>query len=108
MRREVQSAVSSRKKEETRAALIAHKIRAKIFYKMLKETPQHSAILCFDLQQVQPLPKLSISEAFYARHISFYAFCITDVENESPSFYCWTENQAGRGAQELASALQIF
>ena len=77
---------------------------------MLKETPQHSAILCFDLKQVQPLPKLSISEAFCARHISFYAFCITHVaiENESPSFYCWTENQAGRGAQVVASALTNF
>ena len=108
MRHEVQSAVSRKKKEETRAALIAHKIRAKTFYKMLKETPQQSATFCFDLQQVQPLPKLSICEAFYARQISFYAFCITDVENKSPNFYCWTENQAGRGAQEVASALTNF
>ncbi|PSN46265.1 hypothetical protein C0J52_16629 [Blattella germanica] len=46
MRHVVQSSVSSPKKEEIRAALIAHKIKAKTFYKMLKETPPNSAIFC--------------------------------------------------------------
>ncbi|KAJ4450150.1 hypothetical protein ANN_01557 [Periplaneta americana] len=52
MNHEVQSSVSGKKKEETRATLIAHKIRAKKFYKTLKETPQNFDTLCFDLQQV--------------------------------------------------------
>ncbi|KAJ4440725.1 hypothetical protein ANN_08873 [Periplaneta americana] len=58
MHHEVQSSVSSKKKEETRAALITHKIRAKKFYKMLKE---NSNTLCLDLQQVQSWPKLQIT-----------------------------------------------
>ncbi|KAJ4441249.1 hypothetical protein ANN_11100 [Periplaneta americana] len=75
---------------------------------MLKETPHNSVTLCFDLQQIQPLPQISIGEAFYARQISFYAFYITHVENKSPNFYCWTENQAGRRAKEVTSALTNF
>lgn len=40
--------------------------------------------------------------------MSFYCFCITDVQNEHPKFYVWNETQAGRGAEEISSALTDF
>lgn len=61
--------------------------------------------LCFDLQQVQPLPKLSIGEAFYKRQITLYAFCVTDPGLKNPLLYTWLESEAHRGAEEIASAV---
>lgn len=45
---------------------------------------------------------------FYSRQISFYNFCVVDKNSKDPSFYCWTENEAGRGSTEVGSALFHF
>lgn len=74
----------------------------------MKETPEGSVSFCFDLQQVQTLPKIPISEAFYARQLSFYALSITSVDSKAPVFYHWTEDTAGRGSNEVASAVFNF
>lgn len=63
---------------------------------------------CFDLQQVQVLPKVPIQEAFYAQQLSFYAFCVTDIPCKTPVFYTWVEHEAGRGVTEVSSALTDF
>lgn len=63
---------------------------------------------CFDLQQVQPLPRTSIQEAFYSRQISFYIFCVVGKDTRNPLFYTWTELEANRGATEIGSALLNF
>nr|CAH7731442.1 unnamed protein product [Callosobruchus chinensis] len=85
--------------------LRVHKVRAKTFYTLLKENPENSMSFCFDLQQVHPLPKTPIQDAFYLRQISFYTFCCVDVDSKKPFFYTWTENQASRGSTEVGSAL---
>nr|CAH7732277.1 unnamed protein product [Callosobruchus chinensis] len=77
--------------------LRVHKVRAKTFYTLLKENPENSMSFCFDLQQVHPLPKIPIQDAFYLRQISFYTFCCVDDDSKKPFFYTWTENQASRG-----------
>lgn len=82
-----------------------HKIRAKAFTSHMKRKPENSLSLCFDLQQVQPLPKTPIQESFYLRQISFYSLCITDIDTQHPYFYVWTENMAKRGSTEISSAL---
>lgn len=105
MKHEIKLTKELAKRQRARAELAAHKMRAKQFYKIMKEKLPNSLSLCFDLQQVQPLPKLAIGEAYYARKLSYYALCITDTDNKSPNFYCWTEDQAGRGSNEVASAL---
>ncbi|KAJ4437491.1 hypothetical protein ANN_17635 [Periplaneta americana] len=51
-----------------------------------------------DLRQMQPHPKLSISEAYYSRQLAFYALCVTDKALQEPNFFTWNEAQAGRGA----------
>ncbi|KAG8175978.1 hypothetical protein JTE90_009657 [Oedothorax gibbosus] len=57
------------------------------------------------MQQVQPLPRTPIQQAFYKRQLSVYNVCITDVTTTKPVFFIWTEDQAGRGSTEVASAL---
>lgn len=82
-----------------------HSQRAKAFYAHLKDQVPDSISFCFDLQQIQPLPKCPIQEAFYARQINFYNLCITDLATKNPYFYTWTEETAGKGSLEISSAL---
>ena len=100
--------VSQNEKSNIVANLGAHRLRAKIFHKLMRENPHNSTTLCFDLQQIQALPKLSISEAYYSRQINYHTLCITDTENKNPHFYVWTEDQAGRGSVEVASGFCDF
>lgn len=83
-----------------------HSQRAKAFYDELKANVDDTVLsLCFDLQQIQPLPKTPIQEAFYSRQINLYNMCVTDLKTERPVFYIWTEDQAGKGSLEVSSAL---
>lgn len=107
-RTEIHNCQDAHQKQSLMANLMVHKTRAKAFHKLMKENPFGSVTYVFDLQQVQPIPKLSIGEAFYARQISLYCFCVTDVASQNPVFYMWNETQAGRGAQEISSALIDF
>lgn len=85
-----------------------HTLRAKQFHIFLKESPENSFTVCFDLQQVHALPKMNIGEAFYLRQLALYNFCITEPSTRCPCFYTWIENQAKRGPNEIGSALYHF
>lgn len=85
-----------------------HKLRAKCFYELLKEKKEDELSLCFDMQQVQPLPRTPIQQAFYARQFGLYNVCIVDVQNTQPTFFMWTEEQAGRGSAVISSALLSY
>ncbi|VEN57645.1 unnamed protein product [Callosobruchus maculatus] len=74
----------------------------------MKEEQPNTVSFCFDLQQVQVLPKVPIQDAFYAQQLSFYFFCVTATNCKNPVFYSWMESQAGRGATEISSALLDF
>lgn len=67
------------RKNKAMAELDVHKIRAKSFFKLMKETHYHAETFCFDLQQEQNLPQVTIGETFYSRQMVFYVSCITDV-----------------------------
>lgn len=82
-----------------------HRKRSDAFYKLAKEDPPNSISFCFDLQQVQPLPRTPISDAFYSHQVSLYAFCCVSMSSRLPTFYTWTEVQAGRGSIQIGSAL---
>lgn len=64
-----------------------------------------SVTLCFDLQQVHYLPKLTLGETFYKRQLSYYTFCVTDYRIKQVHFYSWDETEGNRGAVEISSAL---
>lgn len=93
------------KRHDLLMELRIHRKRANTFYELAREQDEHSLAFCFDLQQVQPLPKTPIGDAFYSHQISFYAFCCVAMSSRDPSFYVWTENLAGRGSTEIGSAL---
>ena len=80
-------------------------VRAKAFYELMREKRDNEITVCFDLQQVQSLPKSPVQEAFYLRQLGFYALCVVDVQAEKPVFYTWTEDQSGRGSTKVSSAL---
>lgn len=110
MRHQTQIRLCTNIQEKSRLMtdLRVHKLRAKNFYTLIKETNEFTLSYCFDLQQVQVLPKVPIGDAFYAQQLSFYAFCVTDMSTSTPVFYTWLENQAGRGSIEVGSALYDF
>lgn len=82
-----------------------HKLRANAFYDLLKKQPEKSISCCFDMQQVQPLPKTPIGEAFYLRQINYYTLCCVRTNSKYPVFYTWTEDLAGRGSVEVSSGI---
>lgn len=63
------------------------------------------AVVCFDLENVLVLPKANVSNFFYKRKLNVYnltAHVSTDGEAYNA---IWTESLAGRGANEISSAL---
>ncbi|CAG4939191.1 unnamed protein product [Colias eurytheme] len=85
-----------------------HKLRANAFYQYMKDEVEGSISFCFDLQQVQPLPRTPIQDAFYSRQVSLYNFCIVDLKSKKPTFFTWNETQASRGSVEIGSALYTY
>nr|CAI5865129.1 unnamed protein product [Callosobruchus analis] len=80
--------------------LMMHKKSANAFYELMRNTVENSYTFCFDLQQVQPLPRTPVRDAFY----SHQDYCV-DIKATKSTFYVWTEDQAGGGAEEIGSAL---
>lgn len=60
------------------------------------------------MQQVQSLPQTPVQQAFYAKQLSQYNACVTDVDTQKPEFCMWSEVQAVRGSTEVGSALLNF
>nr|CAH7756319.1 unnamed protein product [Callosobruchus chinensis] len=61
--------------------------------------------LTFDLEKTLPLPRLATGILFYKRQIWLYNLGIHSGTTNNGHFYIWTENEAGRGAQEIGSCL---
>lgn len=91
----------------------AHVMIADRFYQALNEPqPEGTVTVCFDLMQTQELPKSPVGEAYYVRQMWQYFLAFVRHHGEhSPQttndiyFYTWGENQAGRGPNEIGSAL---
>lgn len=94
-------------KQNLRTELRLHKLSSGTFYALIREYRERDDVLsfCFDLQQVQQLPKTPIQQAYYSRQIGFYSFCCVPLNCKNPTFYTWSEDQAARGSNEIGSAL---
>lgn len=85
-----------------------HSLKANAFYELTKEKVDDALAFCFDMQQIHPLPKSPIQDAFYARQMSYYNFCIVGMRAQSPHFFTWTEDEAGKGSVEVGSAFLSY
>ena len=61
--------------------------------------------LTYDLQKVISLPRIPSNIVFYKRQLSMYNLGVHSGKNNAGYFNVWLENEAGRGAQEIGSAL---
>ena len=109
-RNKVNSEKDARKKQEYMTQFRLHKLRAKKFYQIMREKAPGVISVCFDMQQNQPIPKLSVGEVFYARQVWLYnlTFVRNDLETQDKSnvqIYTWLETESGRGANQVASCL---
>ena len=89
--------------------LTLHRDTAKAAQLLLKEqkdvVDDDLMVICVDLQQTLPCPKLSCNRAYYTRKVWLYNLCIYDVIGKKPTLYMWEETQGGRGADDIASCI---
>lgn len=95
---------------------IAHKEAAKRAHAAMKSDRDQARqdggpiYITFDLQKTLPLPKIPTSIAFYLRQLWMYNLGVHLVTANLENGYMqtWLENEAGRGANEICSALLAF
>lgn len=96
--------------------LLLHEHEARKFYALLNEEfNETTAVFAVEMMQTQPLPRVPIGEAFQARHLWLYILGFVRhfgrhcrQTRGDCIVYAWTENQAGRGCDEIASAVVDF
>ena len=62
-------------------------------------------VICIDLQQTLPCPRLNNSRAYFKRKIWCYDLCIYDCNQELANCFIWDETEAKRGSEEVGSCL---
>ena len=65
-------------------------------------------VICMDLMQAMPTPKVSTSIAFYLRKLWTFNFGIHDMKTGRGYMYVWDETTARRGAIEICSCIYKF
>ncbi|KAJ8887904.1 hypothetical protein PR048_007388 [Dryococelus australis] len=63
-----------------------HKLRVNTFYDLAKKSPSSTNSVCFDLQQVQLLPRTPIQDPFYSRQMGFYSLCCVPMGSKNQDF----------------------
>ena len=106
------NAASDSQKPELESRLAEHKKKAESAFTLLHQFSKHSSenpndvhVICFDLQQALPTPKLSTGPAFYKRKLWTYNLCVHNSGSNKATMFVWPETIAGRGANEIASCL---
>lgn len=69
-----------------------------------RATPE-KIVVCFDLQNVITCPRANVSNFFYKRKLNVYNMTAHCSLNKHVYNAVWSEGLAGRGANEIASAL---
>lgn len=88
-----------------------HKRRAYAFFQLLKEARDDLVTLSFDCQKNLILPKVPDQSAYYSRQLYLYNFTIVQgtsqskLTKENVFSYYWTENEFGKGSNEISSAV---
>lgn len=88
-----------------------HMLKARAFYRLLKEKRDDLVTFSFDCQKNQVLPKISDQVAYYSRQLYIYNFGIVKsvpentLNRNNVTLYTWTEDKYRKGANEIASAV---
>ena len=93
-----------------------HKTKANVAQKILKEFKSDksklnnpaTAVICMDLQQTLPTPKLTTGLQYYKRKMWTYNFGVHNVKENQGTMFVWNETQAHRGSCEVASCLDYY
>lgn len=93
-----------------------HRKEIELALELMKKDRQESlesnnqAFITFDMEKTLPLPKVPTSIAFYLSQLWLYNVgihvCFDRVNNGY--MFTWTEDQAGRGSEEIVSSLLSF
>lgn len=70
-----------------------------------------TAVICFDLENVLPLPKTNVGSAFYKRKLNMYNMTVHLQIMSHSQVYCalWHEGIVGRSGNDMASAvIKVF
>jgi hypothetical protein len=106
LRKKSNGGVLAAEEQAEYAAHIRRKEQARTSKIIDKEGTSDSKICAaMDLEQVLTVPKLSVGSAYYLRKLSMYNLTFYNLGTKEGSCYMWTESEAGRGANEIASAL---
>ena len=72
----------------------------------LAKTCDHLEALTFDMEKTLPLPKIPTNIVFYKRQLWLYNCGVHSGKTGKGFCYVWVEGTAGKGAQEVGSALR--
>ena len=93
--------LESRKSLHQRKATAAQEKLHKLS-RLAKSDPKKYHVICLDLQQALPRPKLTVGPAFYRRKLWTFNCGIHNCGTESGYMFLWSENIIKRGACEIA------
>lgn len=105
----IKSAKDEGIKNQLKFAKTFHKKKAKCFFDHLNKKPDKCFLLSFDCQKNLQLPKVSDQAAYYSRQLYCYNLTVVtglstgELNPETVSIYTWTENQAKKSSNEVAS-----
>lgn len=71
LRHSIKNEKDKEKKAQAMLNLRVHTRRSKAFYQLSKENPPESYTFCFDLQQVQPLPR-TLTRFIHTKSVTMY------------------------------------
>lgn len=73
---------------------------------LAKDEDKDVRVICVDLQQTLPIPKLSISVAYYRYKLWMYNLCVHDLKTNKSNMFAWDEVTVGHGSIEIANCLK--
>jgi len=89
-----------------------HRLRSKKFFELMRHKSDDEICVCFDMEQNQPLPKLSVEEVFYSRQVWLYNLTVMINSSlhtiDGTHIFTWLETQSGRGANQVSSGVIHF
>lgn len=71
-----------------------------------KDEGKNVRVICLDLQQTLPVPRIATNVAYYKSKLWLYKLCIHDLKVNKSKFSVWDEVTGGRGPSEIASCIE--